>query len=78
MSQFKVTPYIGGKNHENKNVIQQEFVLSTAPASTKYIHCYTIEHISYGQLLKGLEFRDKDHQLIARSGTSIDCRLTRF
>lgn len=48
MSQFKVTPYIGGKNHENKNVVQQEFVMETAPASTKYIHCYTIEHISYG------------------------------
>lgn len=47
------------------------------PSSTRFIHCYTIEHIAYGHLLSGLEFIDSDNNLIARTGSTLDCRLSR-
>ena len=77
----RLTPLIGGdKQHaQNSLLVQVKHVDAEAPAQTRYINVFTVEHVAYGQLLRGLEFLDADNKLIARSGrTDEDTRLTRF
>jgi hypothetical protein len=57
---IRETPYIGGKATKHPDCEKKLMIDNDAPSTTRYIHVYTQEHITYGQLLTGLEFKDKD------------------
>ena len=77
----RLTPLIGGGKQATQDSLlkQVRHVDVEAPTTTRFINVFTVEHVAYGQLLRGLEFLDADNKLIARSGrTDEDTRLTRF
>ena len=53
-----------------------EFKNFDVSCSTKTVYMFTVDHISYGQLLQGLEFYDADGNLIAKSGQREESRMT--
>ena len=46
----------------------EKFTFDGAPSTTKVVYISTVDHISYGQLLKGMEFYDAKGDLIAKAG----------
>ena len=55
-----------------------EFKDLDAPCSTRTVYMFTVDHISYGQLLCGLEFYNAEGVLVAKAGQREESRMTLF